>query len=284
MAGDSPDPAQTARLPSVVQRPDALVTRARVSLQLRVLDLADRMKGRRDRLTPPRRMSQYVGHGDFAAVGDEFLALMRTHAGLTAGDRVLDVGCGIGRMARVLTAVLRPPGSYDGFDVTRSGIEWCRKRYHGLPVPFRFRHVDLANDTYNPHARATAASFRFPYADQAFDLVIGTSVFTHLLPEETSNYLHEISRVLAPGGRLFSTWFVLDDDQPPPAPFQGRHDHGTALIADPDTPSAAVGYPLDHLTREFRRCALEIDPIRRGSWRTDDGPSLQDIIVARRPR
>ena len=117
----APSARRAVPLPSVVQRGDGLLTRALVSLRLRGLDLADRVTGRRDPLIPPRRMSQYVGHGDFAAVGQEFLALMRTHAGLAPGDRVLDVGCGIGRMARVLTTVLRPPGTYDGFDVARFG-------------------------------------------------------------------------------------------------------------------------------------------------------------------
>ena len=102
-------------------------------------------------------------------------------------------------------------------------------------MPFRFTHVDLVNATYNPRAEATAASFRFPYDDEAFDLVIATSVFTHLLPEESSNYLTEIGRVLAPAGRLFSTWFLLDSapGAPAPAPFQAQTRRGVALVADP---------------------------------------------------
>lgn len=281
MAGASSD--HPSPLPSVVPRSDGLLTRARVSLRLRGLDLADRVTGRRDPLTPPRRMSQYVGHGDFAAIGEEFLALMRAHAGLAPADRVLDVGCGIGRMARVLTTVLRPPGSYDGFDVAVSGIEWCRQHYGGQPVPFRFTHVDLANATYNPHAKATAASFRFPYADASFDLVIATSVFTHLLPEESSNYLTEIGRVLAPAGRLFSTWFLLrETEDPPPAPFADRQQRDVAVVADVATPSAAVAYPRDHVMAELGRCGLSPDPVRWGSWRAGRGTSVQDLVVARK--
>ena len=148
---------------------------------------------------------------------------------------MLDVGCGIGRMARVLTTVLRPPGTYDGFDVAPSGIEWCRRHYRDQPVPFRFTHVDLVNATYNPRAEATASSFRFPYDDESFDLVIATSVFTHLLPEESSNYLSEIGRVLAPAGRLFSTWFLLDSDasRAPTRTVPGPDPPRRRLVADP---------------------------------------------------
>ena len=45
------------------------------------------------------------------------------------GERVLDVGCGIGRMARPLAGYLTGDGSYDGFDVNREGIRWCTRRY-----------------------------------------------------------------------------------------------------------------------------------------------------------
>ncbi len=97
-----------------------------------------------------------------------------------------------------------------------------RRRYRHQPASFRFTHVDLANDTYNPNGQATAASFRFPSDDATFDLVIATSVFTHLLPDEMGNYLGEIGRVLAPGGRLFSTWFVVDAPGSGPATVPAR--------------------------------------------------------------
>jgi len=284
MAGAEPSrPEPSAKLPPVVQSSEGTLARAQTSLRLRALDLADRLTGRRDRLTPPRRMSQYVGHGDFATVGGEFLALIRTHAGLIDTERVLDVGCGIGRMARVLTSVLKPPGSYDGFDVTRSGIEWCQRRYGRQPAPFRFTHVDLANDTYNPGGQQTASSFRFPYDDSAFDLVIATSVFTHLLPDDTMNYLAEIGRVLAPGGRLFSTWFIVDPALPAPAPFEHEHRLGVALVADPASPTAAVAYPGEGMAEMFSTAELALKSPRRGNWGSEGGASLQDILVANKP-
>jgi hypothetical protein len=61
--------------PSVGQ--ETLIHRALVSLRLRAADLLDAASGRRDRLTPPRRLSLYVGHGDFRATGEEFLELFR---------------------------------------------------------------------------------------------------------------------------------------------------------------------------------------------------------------
>src|SRR5207302_825955 len=80
----------------------------------------------------------------------------RDLAALRRDERVLDVGCGIGRMARPLAGYLGPEGSYDGFDVNREGIAWCQERYAGHPN-FRFTAVDLHNRRYNPQGAQAAA-------------------------------------------------------------------------------------------------------------------------------
>src|SRR3954466_597973 len=102
-----------------------VLERAATSLRLRGLDLRDRLSGRADRLVPPRRLD-FVGHSDFVETGDEFLGHFIALGGLQPSDAVLDVGCGIGRMARPLAGYLSSEGSYDGFDVNRDGIGWCR--------------------------------------------------------------------------------------------------------------------------------------------------------------
>lgn len=97
------------------------------------------LRGRSDPLTLPRRLADYVGDGDFRATGEEFLGLFRGLAGLRPEDRVLDVGCGIGRMARVLVPVLRPPG-----------VSWCQAHYRDAPAPFRFQHADVRKRALQP--------------------------------------------------------------------------------------------------------------------------------------
>jgi SAM-dependent methyltransferase len=264
-------------------RQEPLMRRALVSLRLRAADLLDSASGRRDRLTPPRRMSLYVGHGDFRATGEEFLELFRQLADLRNDDRVLDIGCGIGRMARPLVPVLRPPGSYDGFDIAEPGIRWCQAHYRDTPAPFRFEHADVHNSVYNPAGAATPETYTFPYPDGSFDLAIATSVFTHLLPEAADHYLAQAARVLAPNGRLFTTWFVTEDREPPPPPFSADQALAPAAISDPAAPETAVAYPEQWLRKRLDANGLELDAIHPGSWRPDrQGLTLQDVVVARR--
>lgn len=264
-------------------RQESLIQRALVSLRLRAADLLDTASGRRDRLTPPRRLSLYVGHGDFRATGEEFLGLFRRLADLNPDDRVLDIGCGIGRMARVLVPVLQPPGSYDGFDIAEPGIRWCQAHYRDTPAPFRFRHANVHNSVYNPSGRDTPGTYRFPYDGGSFDLAIATSVFTHLLADAADHYLAEAARVLAPDGRLFSTWFALEHTDTPPPPFHADPALAPASVSDRAAPETAVAYPERWLRERLDAHGLELQSIHPGSWRgSSAGLTLQDVVIARR--
>ena len=113
---------------------------------------------------------------------------------------MLEPGCGTGRMAEPLTRYLGPAGSYDGFDVVRTAIDWCESNIASQHPNFHFRHVDVLNHVYNPKGRLDPEAFEFPYPDEAFDFVFLTSVFTHMRPPEMRHYLGQIRRVLRPGG------------------------------------------------------------------------------------
>lgn len=257
-----------------------MINRAARSLRLRAADMSDVARRRRDPLIPPRRLAGYVGDSDFAATGEEFLGHFGELAGLRAQDRVLEIGCGIGRMARVLVPVLRPPGSYDGFDVVDSGIAWCQERYRDTPAPFRFVHADLRNSAYNPGGALDPGSYRFPYEDAAFDLVIATSLFTHLLPEAAAHYIAEAARVLAPAGRLFATWLLFSGRRAAPAAFAELDGH--TRLGDPAVPESAVAYEEGWVTQRLAARGLSLDVLAHGTWSGLEGRSFQDIVVAHR--
>jgi SAM-dependent methyltransferase len=257
-----------------------LAERVRDSLRLRALDVRDRVSGRADRLVPPRRLD-FAGHSDFVDTGDEFLGHFVELGGLQPHHAVLDVGCGMGRMARPLAGYLDRTGSYDGFDVNRDGIGWCRRRY-ARHDNFRFQVADLYNRRYNPHGAHAAAEYRFPYDDARFDIALATSVLTHLLEQDADHYLAELARVLKPDGRALVTFFLLNDDSRrllgegrSALRFLDPDDH--VSVVDADLPEEAVAYD-----EGWVRERLPGAEVRYGSWcGRDEHASFQDLVVAR---
>ena len=257
------------------------------ALRLRALDAFDAVVGRGDPLVPPRRIRGRVGDSDFVATGEELADLLVDAAGLRAGDRLLDVGCGYGRVARALIARLGPEGSYEGFDASAEAVDWCARRYAARHPRFRFTHLDVANAAYNPGGRVPARSAEFPCGDARFDVVLVASVFTHLLADGTDRYLAESARVLRPGGRLLATFFLLDDEarrrqREGAAEPAFRHEHWPAALADPEVPEAAVGYDEAWVRDRLSAHGLRLqEPVRRGSWSgRPDAQGFQDVIVA----
>ena len=251
------------------------------------IDLLDALAGRRNPLLPPRGACA-VGEGEFQAVGEEFLRHFRELGGLEPGDRVLDVGSGIGRMALPLTEYLEGKGSYEGFDVSREGVAWCRRAISARFSRFRFVHVDVANALYNPGGRIAPAGFRFPYPDASFDFVLATSVFTHLLPDAAARYLAEIGRVLAPGGSIFATAFLLSAKSREAIDRCGtnyRFDSPIpgAFLRDAAAPESAVAYEEAEFLRLLRDARLSLrGDFLQGNWSGRSGLSFQDIVVADR--
>jgi SAM-dependent methyltransferase len=240
-------------------------------------------------MVPPRSMT-FVGVGDFVAIGREFREYFIDLGGLGPDEKVLDVGCGIGRMAVPLTEYLSAEGGYWGFDVVKSGIDWCNANIAPKFPNFRFQHSDVHNRHYNAAGSLAAREYRFPFPDRFFDFVFVTSVFTHMLPPELERYVSEIGRVLRPGGRCLATFFLLNSESRAllgegrsrlefrfaPAP--------QCLSISEDDPEAAIAYDEDYVRRVFAGSGLRIrQPAHYGGW-CERQPYLshQDILVADR--
>jgi SAM-dependent methyltransferase len=215
-----------------------------------------------------------------------FVDSFRQIGGLRPSDRVLDVGCGIGRMAVPLTRYLDGAGSYDGFDVVRSDIRWCRRRISSRHPRFRFVHTDCANAEYNPRGRIDARQFRFPWPDASFDFAFATSLFTHLLPDAAENYFSEIARTLAPDGRLYFTAFLLNERsrgemERGRTSYVFRDQVGGAYTQNAKNPESAIAYDEGSLTSLLLRAGLKpLAPPFAGLWAGGSGPSYQDALLA----
>ncbi len=252
-------------------------------------DAIDRLKFAKPgaRMIPPRSM-HFIGIGDFEGIGQEFKKYFIELADLQPNDRVLDVGCGIGRMAIPLTNYLSKEGEYWGFDIVKKGIEWCESRIATNFSNFHFQHSDVFNKHYNPDGNVRAQVYRFPFEDEWFDFVFLTSVFTHMLPPDVENYLGEISRVLKTGGKCLITFFLLNEEAEnlvrsgrASLDFRHKMQPGCLTISE-DDPESAIAYDEEFVVGLFDRFGLQIIPrIHYGSWcHRDSYLSYQDIMIA----
>ena len=112
------------------------------------------------------------------------------------GERLLDVGCGSGKLARAAARTLSrndvgaAAGDVLGIDATPGMIRIARKAALAERSAARFE-VGVAE--------------ALPMADGAVDAVTSSFFFHHLPSEVKRQALREMWRVLAPGGRLVIT-------------------------------------------------------------------------------
>ena len=217
----------------------------------------------------------------------EFLSYFVELGGLKPEDRVLEVGSGIGRMARPLTAYLGD-GSYEGIDIVGQGIRWCQANITKRHPNFRFQLADVRNTMYNPEGKFAAAEYRFPFDDGCFDFVYLTSVFTHMLRREVARYLGEIARTLRPNGRCFATYFLLNEESRmlmesgcSSLCFDYRLDN--CWTDDAHVPEHAIAFDVDYIRSLHCDLGFTIETIQNGGWcGRNQYLSYQDILVARR--
>lgn len=240
-------------------------------------------------LTPPKGLVA-VGPGDYEATGTEFLDYFVRLGQLTPHDRVLDVGCGVGRMAATLATYLSSRGSYEGFDVVPSGVEWCQAHITPRHRNFQFATADIFNKTYNPRGRVRAEDFEFPYPSESFDFVFMTSVFTHMMPNAVERYLHETVRVLRKGRRALITWFILNQESQAcihdgKSRMSFPHERGVFRLMDEKLPEMNVAFEESFVRDAYRRAGMRVStPIWWGGWcGRPNHLSFQDVVIGEKP-
>lgn len=131
---------------------------------------------------------------------------------LTQDQRLLDIGCGTGRLAIGLLSILKDTApQYVGMDISMTAVRWCRKYIAADHTMFSFLHLPLRNERYNPAGIALDDTFHFPWPDASFDVLYLYSVFSHMRSPEIRIYLREFRRLLRQGGHVFLTAFTEAD-------------------------------------------------------------------------
>ncbi len=237
----------------------------------------------------PSEDENFVGDGEFRAIGGEFLRYFATIGGLQPTDTILEIGCGLGRMALPIKRYLTSEGRYHGMDIVKTGVDWCTQHVQSDDESVIFSHADLYHPHYNPNGRTSALDYAFPADDGSIDFVILVSVFTHLTTAVTSHYFNQIRRVLAANGKCFATFFLIDDDtREVLCQERSRYafdltGNGPSYLGDGGALLGSVAVDAGWLSEDAARAGLEMRvPPTKGFWASDDpakGTSFQDIVV-----
>ena len=240
---------------------------------------------KRNVLKPPKGMI-YTGGGDFIKLGNAFFNYFKINGNITPDSNVLDIGSGIGRIAIPFTNYLSDEAIYRGFDVVKSGVDWCNKNISKKHSNFKFKHVALKNELYNMETNEQAKDFVFPYQNDEFDFVFLTSVFTHMLPNDIENYLKEISRVLRKDRLCILTVFILDNVSKRlmnSAEKNFKYKMENYSLMNEKVKTANVAYDKSYFFNLLKENKFSIEKYEEGSWsgreNTINNFTTQDILI-----
>jgi len=112
-------------------------------------------------------------------------AQVRAALDLQRGDRVFELGCGVGRIGRELAGDV---ARWHGLDISENMLDVARERLRGVG---------------DAHFDALAGSRLDVLPDASHDKGYCVAVFIHMDKEDMVLYLREVARVLRPGGLFY---------------------------------------------------------------------------------
>jgi ubiquinone/menaquinone biosynthesis C-methylase UbiE len=145
-------------------------------------------------MTESAQLTQWQVGGNTAEAYERYLvpALFREGAeqlvrcaGIQPGERVLDVGCGTGIVARIAAEHTGESGDVEGVDINPGMLDVARS---------------IAEQTHPQIRWQQVAAEDLPFARSTFDAVLSQQAFQFF--DDRDAALKEMHRVLRPGGRL----------------------------------------------------------------------------------
>lgn len=138
----------------------------------------------------PEAYERYLVPRMFAPWADRLVE----HGAVRAGDRVLDVACGTGIVARRAAPVVGEDGAVVGLDLNETMLAVARATGSEVEPPIEWRRGDAAD---------------LPFGDGTFDVVLCQQALQFVSEPEV--VLREMKRVLVPDGRLATNvWRPLE--------------------------------------------------------------------------
>jgi ubiquinone/menaquinone biosynthesis C-methylase UbiE len=219
-----------------------------------------------------------------------------------AGETVLDLGSGGGKICFIASQIVGPKGRVIGVDMNDSmldlarraapvvaenvgfaNVEFRRGRIQDLQLDLdaldrylRAHPVRCAADVADLEAATVGLRREAPLVpDASVDIVISNCVLNLVCPEEKGQLIREIYRVLAVGGRIAIADIVSDEEVP------------EALRADPELWSGCVSgaFHERELLRELEAAGfygVAIDQWSRTPFQVVDGIEFRSATITAR--
>ena len=185
----------------------------------------------------------------------------RDHLRLSPGERLVDVGCGLGDAALALAADLAPDGAVVAIDTSEAMLNEARRRWSS-PVTATFTCGD---------------AMALDLSDAAFDAA--RSERTLQWVDDPDRAFAELVRVLRPGGRLVVTdsdWRTFAQDHPEPDVAE----RFVEALRQTRGPQAAVGGQLRSMAVAAGLEDVDVDVATHAwtSWDPDTEPSPSGFL------
>jgi ubiquinone/menaquinone biosynthesis C-methylase UbiE len=197
------------------------------------------------------------------------------------GARILDVGCGSGKQLLAFHKHLHGKAHITGGDVNSSLLEEARARNAELGNPWKLMTLDFDRP--------------FDLASESYDLV--TCCFALYYAGDFRSTVGEMHRVLAPGGRLFTTGpmpgnkrlfyeVIQEATGKPIPPMPGSSRYGTEILEAIRKPFASVEVQVFENPLEFESIEPFLDYTRaslsedRKLWKSlfESGVSFDQVM------
>jgi SAM-dependent methyltransferase len=130
---------------------------------------------------------------------------------LTYSSKILDIGCGVGRLAIGILSKLKEIKLYQGIDIDKKSIIWCEKYINKNYPSFQFNYINIYNSRYNKKGLQLDRNFHFPVREHKFNIIYLYSVFSHMIENDIRIYLNEFNNLLSLKGKIFMTGFFEND-------------------------------------------------------------------------
>lgn len=127
----------------------------------------------------------YEDEAKFELTANHTVDVLERYAGIQPSDIVLEIGCGVGRVGKVIGSRV---ARWIGTDISGNMLAYAARRLKGI-TNVELKELSMVGLKEIP--------------DQSVTLVYCTVVFMHLLEWDRYRYVEESFRVLKNGGRCF---------------------------------------------------------------------------------